>query len=344
MKEISATQPVSMCGAVSARSEQSTGQVGFQDKTQEYISQLSREHTTVEIHLGNYSPQEIAGLMQQYCWGNHIFIHTKWLESMAKNMDSFRKGKALLEEAIGELLQPAEQGIVARGILFLVQKRYQWNVQMPKQAEAPPIKTAMQPETQEEPVHISLEGKLHLSQGKPTDFFVGERLARATCSPKLRNSLVDTCMKLNKEKLQFMLWGQQAEPQLKPLITHLQKKVILYRYFIRKENRNYYCQWEAKHQQSQQHQQQLQQNRLLHQQQTRGALSGKAAYLRQTAMEAYLQQHKTVQLPIQPVQTTSPTKKDSSQQKAGESTNSNSTVVQLSSGLQAEVSSSTIGL
>ena len=34
MKEISATQPVSMCGAVSARSEQSTGQVGFQDKTQ----------------------------------------------------------------------------------------------------------------------------------------------------------------------------------------------------------------------------------------------------------------------------------------------------------------------
>ena len=268
-------------GRFLARSEQSTGQVGFQDKTQEYISQLSREHTTVEIHLGNYSPQEIAGLMQQYCWGNHIFIHTKWLESMAKNMDSFRKGKALLEEAIGELLQPAEQGIVARGILFLVQKRYQWNVQMPKQAEAPPIKTAMQPETQEEPVHISLEGKLHLSQGKPTDFFVGERLARATCSPKLRNSLVDTCMKLNKEKLQFMLWGQQAEPQLKPLITHLQKKGnTLSPFHTQRKTEITIASGKPKHQQSQQHQQQLQQNRLLH------PTTNKGGTIRQSSISA----------------------------------------------------------
>lgn len=329
MKNIFATQPISHCSNINSHHEHNQAKVSFQDKTKGYISQLSQKYTMVNIHVGGYTVSDIRGLMQEFCWGNHLFISIDFIETMCKNMDFFKKGKYILEQTLDSFFIISLPKFLATGILVLPQKKFCWHLEMIKeqaQNQQEPINNSN--EIQDIDLHKKIRCKENLSQ-----YFKGERLKKALCPPALRKSFVELSEKLNVEKIDFMLNGDTFLGELKKHITQLQKQMICYRVKILRLHWQYQQTQFAQKQKEQWNQSQIQSK------QSQNFLNGRSAYLKQTAISRYL----NVQKQSQQKQETPFSEKDSLHTKAqSKSADNHQKAVLLSAGLQATLSSQRI--
>ena len=93
------------------------------NRIQEYLAELSKKYDNLTIQIGNFKPNDIGQMISKNPVGNHLWISQDFLEQMAKNPDSFEKGKELIEQSIQEMLQPTQQGIVGTGTLLTQNKK-----------------------------------------------------------------------------------------------------------------------------------------------------------------------------------------------------------------------------